>query len=72
MFNRRKGLSRDDFEREVLMEVAYCRQMFGERAEAEALARALLKPAGSDRRRVLEEAARHLRAAAGPATAPES
>lgn len=60
MFKRRTGLKRDDFEREVLMEVAYCREMFGDRAEAEAAARALLKPAGSDRRAVLEEAARRL------------
>ncbi len=51
---------RDDFEREVLLEMAYVRDLHGENALQAAKDRAERPRLGGSRRRVIEEAARRL------------
>lgn len=53
---------RDDFEREVLLEIAYLRDLHGENALQAAKDRAERPRLGGLRRRVIEEAARRLAA----------
>jgi hypothetical protein len=54
--------NRDDFEREVLLEMAYVRDLHGENAHQVARERAERPRLGGSRRRVIEEAARRLAA----------
>ncbi len=61
--------NRDDFEREVLLEMAYVRDLHGENAYQVAKERAERPRLGGSRRRVIEEAARRLAAETGPQTA---
>lgn len=54
--------NRDDFEREVLLDMAYVRDLHGELAHHVAKERAERPRLGGSRRRVIEEAARRLAA----------
>ena len=58
LFKRRTN--KDDFEREVLREMAYMRDLHGEDAHRVAKERAARPRLGGARRRVIEEAARRL------------
>ena len=58
LFKRR--INKDDFEREVLREMAYMRDLHGEDACSVARERAARPRLGGSRRRVIEEAARRL------------
>ena len=60
LFKRRTN--KDDFEREVLREIAYMRDLHGDDAYAAAVERAARPRLGGARRRVIEEAARRLAA----------
>lgn len=62
--------NRDDFEREVLLEMAYVRDLHGENAHQVAKERAERPRLGGSRRRVIEEAARRLAAENGGQPAP--
>ncbi|RYF91159.1 MAG: hypothetical protein EON95_15535 [Caulobacteraceae bacterium] len=69
LFKRRTN--KDDFEREVLREISYMRDMHGDDAPAVAKQRAARPRLGGARRRVIEEAARRLAADQKP-SAPGS
>ena len=56
----RPKMNRDDFEREVLLEIAYLRDLHGEHAHLIARERAQRPRLGGPRKRVIEEAARRL------------
>lgn len=56
----KRKTNKDDFEREVLREMAYMRDLHGDDAHAVALERAARPRLGGSRRRVIEEAARRL------------
>ncbi|WGM39010.1 hypothetical protein [Caulobacter sp. NIBR1757] len=61
--------NRADFEREVLLEIAYMRDLHGDEAYLVATERARRPHLGGPRKRVIEEAARRLAAEDnGPAT----
>lgn len=56
----KRKTNKDDFEREVLREMAYMRDLHGDHAHVVALERAARPRLGGARRRVIEEAARRL------------
>jgi hypothetical protein len=56
----RRKANKDDFEREVLREMAYMRDLHGDDAHLVAQERAARPRLGGARRRVIEEAARRL------------
>ena len=56
----KRKTNKDDFEREVLREMAYMRDLHGEDAYLIAKERAARPRLGGARRRVIEEAARRL------------
>jgi hypothetical protein len=63
LFGRHRT-SRDDFEREVLSEISYLRDVFGDDALNAAMERAARPRLGGARRRVIAEAAKRLSSAA--------
>ena len=62
----KRKTNKDDFEREVLREMAYMRDLHGEDAYLVATERAARPRLGGTRRRVIEEAARRLAPARKP------
>jgi hypothetical protein len=62
----KRKTNRNDFEREVLLEMSYMRDLHGEDAHLIARERAARPRLGGSRRRVIEEAARRLASEKGP------
>ena len=62
MFFGRGRTKRDDFEREVLAEMSYLRDVHGDDAHAKGLESAQRPRLGRERRRVIEEATKRIAA----------